>query len=123
MPARSTPPPVPLPRGWTKVVNAAVLHAISVVSTALTVAWGKASSSRSARIRDRAEIDRLRAELALLEEELEIKDARWARLPARRRPHYGPIQRMRILKLRAACGWTVAQTAERFILTDETIAS
>lgn len=32
--ARSASPPFPLPKGWTKVVNAAVLHAIPVVSTA-----------------------------------------------------------------------------------------
>ena len=104
MPARSTSPSVPLPRGWTTVINAAVLHAISVVSTAVTTAWGRAAGSRSSRIKERAEIDRLRMALSLLEDELAIKDARWARLPARRRPHYGPVQRMRILKLRAARG-------------------
>ena len=43
-----------------------------------------------------AALDRLRAEIVLLEEELEIKDARWGRVPARRRPHYGAVQRMRI---------------------------
>ena len=74
-------------------------------------------------MRDQAEIDRLCTELSLLEEELEIKDARWARLHPRRRPHYGPVQRMRILKLRAVRGWTVAQTAERFLLTEETVTS
>ena len=123
MPSRSTSPTIPLPRGWPKVVNAAVLHALSLVATGLTAAWGRAAGSRSSRTKDRAEIDRLRAELALLNEELEIKDARWARLDPRRRPHYGPIQRMRILKLRAARGWTVVQTAERFILTEETVSS
>ncbi len=92
MPARSTSPAIPLPWGWTKVVKAAVLPAISVVSTTLTAAWGRAATSRSSRIKERAEIDRLRTELSLLKEELEIKDARWARLPARRRPHYGPVQ-------------------------------
>ena len=34
---------------------------------------------------------------------------------------YGPIQRMQILRLRAARGWTVAQTAERFLLTEMSI--
>ena len=68
-------------------------------------------------------MDRLRAEIALLTEELDLKDTRWARVPARRRPDFGPIQRMRILKLRAARGWSAAQTSELFLVTADTIAS
>ncbi|MHC4082768.1 MAG: helix-turn-helix domain-containing protein, partial [Planctomycetota bacterium] len=67
--------------------------------------------------------DRLRTEIALLSEELAIKDARWSRVPARRRPHYHPIQRLRVLKLRAARGWSVAQTGQRFLVTEETVSS
>jgi len=36
-------------------------------------------------------------ELALRQEELRIKDARMGRLPAQRRPHYPPIERLAIL--------------------------
>ena len=123
MPNRNASQPLPLPRGWTKVVNAAVLHALSLAAAALTAAWGKAAVGRSSRLRERAEADRIGTERSLLEEELEIKDARWSRVPSRRRPHYDAFQRMRILKLRAARGWSVAQTAERFLVTEETIAS
>ena len=123
MPARCASPPFPLPRGWTKIVRSAVLHVISLASAAMTAAWARAATSRSARRRQAAEADRLRAEVALLHEELEIKDARWSRAPARRRPHYGPIQRMRVLKLRAARGWSVEQTARRFLVTEDTICS
>ncbi len=75
MPPRTASLTVPLPKGWTKIVRSATLHAISVAVTALTTAWGRAATSRSARQRQRAEADRLRTELALLKEELEIKDA------------------------------------------------
>jgi putative transposase len=75
------------------------------------------------RRRQAAETERLHTEIRLLEEELAIKDARWSRLPARRRPHYGPVQRMRILELRAVRGWSVEQAASRFLATEETIAS
>ena len=34
MATRSTSPSIPLPKGWTKVVNAAVLHAPSLAATA-----------------------------------------------------------------------------------------
>ncbi len=123
MPSRTPSLTVPLPRGWTKIVRSATLHAISVAVTALTTAWGRAATSRSARLRQRGEVDRLRTEIALLKEELEIKDARWGRVPARRRPHYGPVQRMRILELRAARGWSTAQAARHFLVTEDTIAS
>ena len=123
MPRRSSKPALPLPRGWRKVTRAGVLHAISVAAMAMTAAWSKASAGRSSRQRALADVDRLRTEVALLKEELELKDARWARVPARRRPYYGPVQRMRILQLRAVRGWSTRQVADRFVLTEETIAS
>jgi len=121
MPPRATTTTLPLPKAWHRVTRAGVLHAISVASMAMTSAWSKAS--RSTRQRALAEADQLRREIALLTAELELKDARWARLPARRRPFYGPIQRMRILELRAARGWSNKQVADRFMVTEETIAS
>jgi len=92
--------PIPLPKGWPKVVRSGVLHAISIGATAMTAAWARAMKARSKR-RLQADIDRLRAEVTHLEEELAIKDSRWGRHSPRRRPHYGPVQRMRILRLQA----------------------
>ncbi|HEX5042902.1 MAG TPA: DDE-type integrase/transposase/recombinase [Candidatus Polarisedimenticolaceae bacterium] len=45
------------------------------------------------------------------------------RLPAQRRPHYPPIERLAILELRAARGWTVAETARRLLVTSMTVTS
>ena len=111
---------ISLSRNWRKTVRSGVLHAISLASTAMTAAWSRASE-RGARARHQAEIDRLRAEVGHLEEEMAIKDARWKRHSPRKRPHYGPIDRMRILQLRASRGWTIAQVAERFLVTEDTI--
>jgi hypothetical protein len=102
---------VPLPRGWTKTVRSAVIQAIAVASTALTAGWSRAASARAPEKRLLARRDRAETEIALLREELDIKDHRWNRLLARRRPHYGPIQRMRILQLKAARTWSREQTA------------
>ena len=52
MPALSASPPFPLPKGWTKVVNAAVVHALILAVAALTAAWGKEAGSRSSRINE-----------------------------------------------------------------------
>ena len=77
-----------------------------------------------------AENDRLQEECALLHEacallreEIRIKDTRIAQIAAQRRPHYGTYERMAILELRAARGWSVKQTADIFLVTQATIAS
>ena len=57
----------------------------------------------------------------MLREELSIKDGRWERSRSRRRPHYTPTQRMRILQLRAARGWTLEKTARVFLVDLQTM--
>lgn len=97
---------VSLPRGWTKHVKSAVLHAIALATTALMVARGHASRSRSSRQCLAAELDRANTEVALLKEELAIKDARWSRLPSRRRPYYtSPIRTLFIKLARESLSW------------------
>ena len=56
-------------------------------------------------------------------EEIRIKDARMAQIDPRRRPHYPPVERMAILELKAARGWSLEQTAWAFLVTAATIAS
>ena len=73
-------PKIPLPKGWTGIVRSAVLHVISLAqyATAYTRSW--AANSPNERMRLKAENDRLEAEVALLKEEIRIKDARLRRL-------------------------------------------
>src|SRR5213592_3327400 len=59
----------------------------------------------------------------LLREEVRIKDARMEQLEANRRPHYPPTERLAILELRAARGWSLAQIARIFLVSPLTIAS
>jgi hypothetical protein len=60
----------PLPRGWSMHVKSSLLHAVSLASMALTIA-----RSRRARSRLQTELERADNEIALLKEELAIKDA------------------------------------------------
>ncbi len=46
-----------------------------------------------------------------------------ASIDPHRRPYYKPIERMAILQLRAARGWSTAQTAKQFLVQPATIAS
>jgi putative transposase len=121
--AKPQPPWIPLPKGWQGCVKSAVLHAIALAHYAIVYARAWAADSINARVRLAADNDRLHEECALLREELRIKDARTARVPPQRRPHYGPHERMAILELRAARGWSLKQTADTFSLTSATIAS
>jgi transposase InsO family protein len=110
-------PRIGLPRQWPNHVKAGVLHAISLAGVVLTYARGRAD----ARNRLRVQFEQATTEIALLREELSIKDGRWERSRSRRRPHYIPTQRMRILQLRAARGWTVEKTARVFLVDLQTL--
>jgi hypothetical protein len=59
-----------------------------MANVAFTATQARAESHFSARTRLQATNDRLQRQVALLREELRIKDARMDRLPAQRRPHY-----------------------------------
>ena len=121
--AKSQPPRIHLPRGWQGCVKSAVLYAIALAHYSIVYARAWAADSVNARVRLTAENDRLHEECALLREELRLKDTRITQIPPQRRPHYGPVDRMAILELRAARGWSLRQTADTFLVTPVTIAS
>ena len=106
----TSPFSVPLPKSWPKHAKAATLHLISLAHFVLTHVRGFAVNSPIHRVRLAAERDRLDSEVALLREEIPIKDARMATLVPHRRPHYSPCERMAILQLMAARGWSKAET-------------
>jgi len=114
---------VPLPSSWPKHAKAATLHVISLANFALTQVRGWAANSPIHRVRLAAQLDQLKSEVAMLREEIRIKDARMAALAPQRRPHYPPSKRMAILQLMAARGWSKAQTGRRFLVIDDTVAS
>jgi len=118
-----SPPRIPLPRGWPRHVRSAVIHAISLAHFSLTSTRSWAVNSWNARVRLKAENDRLKQELALLQEEMRIKDSRMLRIPAQRRPHYPPTERLSILELRAARAWSLSQTARHLLITTATVSS
>jgi transposase InsO family protein len=116
-------PAVPLPKGWPCHVRSAVLHVISLARLASASVRGWAVNSPIARLRLAAQLEQTRQEIALLREELRIKDARMAQIPPHRRPLYSPTERMAILELRAARGWNQVQTAAAMQVTPATVAS
>ncbi len=114
---------IPLPQNWPLRVKSALLHVISLAQFATAYAQGWAANSVNARMRLKARAGQFEQEAARLREETRIKDARMRSIPAHRRPHYSPVERMAILQLRAARGWSCQQTADTFLVTRPTIAS
>jgi putative transposase len=112
-----------LPKGWPHSVKNAILHGISLAQYSIAHARGWAADSVSQRVRLKAELDRALQNNALLREETRIKDARMARIDPHRRPYYPPTERIAILELKAARGWSLEQTARAFLVTAATIAS
>jgi putative transposase len=117
--AKPTVPPLPLPKNWPQKVRSAAVHAIALARLAVTTARGQADSADPGSGR----VSRLTEEILLIKEEMRIKDARMEGIPAQCRPHYAPIERLAILELRAARGWSQAQAADHMLVTPATIAS
>ena len=114
---------IPLPAGWPDCVRSAVIYVISLAHYAITYARGWAANSINARVRLASDKDHLNQEVRLLREEIRIKDARIAKIDPRHRPYYPPTERMAILELKAARGWSLAQTARAFLVEPKTIAT
>ncbi len=97
-----------LPKGWAANVRHALLNVIGLVRIAmlsgreLLIEKGDVPS---------ATVLRQETEIAMLREELRIKDNRIARIEPQRRPHYTFVERMAILELKAMRGWSQAETA------------
>jgi len=120
---RLNTPDVPLPKLWPRHVRSAMLHVIALARFAGAHVRGWAAGSLNPRVYLAAQLDRARQEIALLREELRIKDARMAQVAAHRRPQYAPIERMAILELKAARGWNQAQAAKAMLVTPATVAA
>lgn len=111
-----------LPKGWQGLCNGGFLAAVALARVVVSqVVDGLVTGSRIADLA--AQVTRHQVELALVRRELELIDARLRRVPTRRRSHFEPAERLEILALRSARGWTVAETARRFLVTPETIAA
>ena len=114
---------IPLPKSWPTKVRSAMLHVVSLAKYAAVYTRSWAADCPKARVRFRAERDQHREDNALLREKLRIKDARMASIPAHQRPFYRPPERLAILELKAARGWSLEQTAKRFFVCPKTVAS
>jgi hypothetical protein len=111
----------PIPKLWPRSIQAAILHVMALAHYVLVATRGWGANSCIERVRPAAKADKCDEEILHLREELWLKDARMARIPAHQRPHFQRDERLVILELRAVRGWSLAQTADTFHLSKETI--
>jgi hypothetical protein len=90
MSQRTSAPKLTLPRSWPCRVRSALLQVVALAQYAAVYTRSWAAEGRNARVRLQATVDQLQQEVALLQAELRIKDARMACLPSQRRPGLGP---------------------------------
>ena len=110
---------VRLPRRWPHRAKSGVLHALGVARWILATLRGGASADD----RGPLELEDTRAHVKVLLCENKLLRGRLASIPAAKRPHYQAEARMEIVQLRAAQGWTLEQTAARFLVTAATLAT
>ena len=75
-------PRLSLPKNWAKSIQAAMLQVIALAQYALAFTRSGAANCPNQRVRLAAKADQFDQEIALLREELRIKHARMAGLPA-----------------------------------------
>ncbi|MCA9123623.1 MAG: DDE-type integrase/transposase/recombinase [Planctomycetaceae bacterium] len=107
-------PTIPLPKAWNQHVKSATLHVISLAQYATSCTRGWAADGINPHVRQKAEVDRLQQVFAVVNEQLRIISARMKSIPAHGRPHYKSMERMAILELKAARGWSRTQPVNKF---------
>jgi len=114
---------VALPRSWPERVQLALLTALALAHRGMIAVRGWCADSRLARVRLKAEVDRLRFELEVEREIARLNDARWQRIAPHKRPHFRPEERFDICALKALTGWTTAELARRMHIAPLTLSS
>jgi transposase InsO family protein len=108
------------PKNWPGQAKSILIHVISMARIALIYARARCIKNKIRKIA--VELQQAADEINLLKEELRIKDARLMRISPNHRPHYIPTERLNILELKAARGWSDIQAAEVFLVCPDTIA-
>ncbi|HOI56410.1 MAG TPA: hypothetical protein PLP01_14275, partial [Phycisphaerae bacterium] len=80
-------PQAAFPRAWPACVKSGLLQAISLAHLAIIQARGWAANSLNARVRLAAQLERAKSEIAMLREEIRIKDTPMRVIPTQQRPH------------------------------------
>ncbi len=107
-----------LPRNWSQSERNATLNVLGILRIAM-LDGRKLLMERDGA--PEAQVQRSNTEVASVNEELRILRSRTSGIKPRRRRQYSAADRMAILELRALGGWSKAETARHFLVSDATI--
>ena len=96
------PTDIPLPESWSDNVKRAMNRALELARFDIIRVRGEVDYDYRTEVRLRGENDKLRNELALERDYIEIILSRFGQIPAKKRPNYSPVDRMRVLNHKAA---------------------
>jgi transposase InsO family protein len=104
-----------------QVALRAALTASHLLGLATGTHLRRLRAERDALVQLQARLEEAELRARLATEALEILGARFARLPERRRPHFSPGQRFRILEIRNLLGWSAHEVARVFLVCSNTV--
>jgi len=104
------------------VTLAVVRKAVSLVSLALAYRIVDLRNSEDPLLAAQGKIEESNALLGLYEEIAHILGERWDHIPIKRRPHYSPELRYRVLRVKLLLGLSCAETGRMFRVVPETIS-
>jgi transposase InsO family protein len=110
-----------LPKSWPKLVKRAIVLVCSTLKAAFDIEIGRRLDCIMHHSREHAAHQRLRLDHSTDREALRLLHARFSRLDPNRRTRYTRHERLRILELKALNGWNAAETAERFLVDEDTV--
>ena len=114
---------IPLPDSWSETVKRSMQYTLLLARFNIIRMRGEVDYDYRREVRQKAELDKVKNELALDKDLIRILRSRFERVPPKKRPYYTPVERMMILNHKAARGWNLKQTAEACMVDEQTVSS
>lgn len=113
----------PTPDSATRLALRATLNAAHLLGLAAGTYLRKLRAARDPLMHAQARLEEAELRVRLAWAVVEMLAGRFSRIPEKRRPHYTPAQRFRILEIRNLLGWNRHQTARLFLVCPNTVSN
>jgi transposase InsO family protein len=107
----------------TRLALRATLNASHLLGLAAGTHLRKLRAARDPLMEAQARLEEAELRTRLAWEVAEMLAGRFSRIPEKRRPHYTPAQRFRILEIRNLLGWNRDDTARLFLVCPNTVSN